>query len=292
MIHLHRLEGFYWVVKSGGYAKAARAFPYPITQPAVHQQVRKLEDDLGLTLLERVGKDRMLPTPAAQRLYRFVAPFFERLPAVVRELKAGDYGGELHLMAHGLVLRMLMPEWLARLQRKRPGVEIHLTETMRLDLVELLRGDTDLVVGWFPSIPDEVASIEVAVLHPFLVYPSKHRLGRKKRLRLEDFAGETLLCYPANELGHDLQMQALRERGIVPQNTISLDSADTILGFVEAGLGYSLIPWTMADGPKRRGVATQPLRLDGLRLPVSCAWRKDTPENPLLDAVLETAPRS
>lgn len=39
---LQRLEGFYWVARIGGYARAARAFPYPITQPGVHQQVRRL----------------------------------------------------------------------------------------------------------------------------------------------------------------------------------------------------------------------------------------------------------
>ena len=57
MIQLHRLEGFYWVARTGGYARAARAFPYPLTQPAVHQQVRKLEEDLGARLFER-GRGR------------------------------------------------------------------------------------------------------------------------------------------------------------------------------------------------------------------------------------------
>ena len=67
MIQLHRLEGFYWVARTGGYARAARAFPYPITQPAVHQQVKKLEAELGVTLFERVAKDKMKPTPAGVR---------------------------------------------------------------------------------------------------------------------------------------------------------------------------------------------------------------------------------
>jgi len=44
MVGIHRLEGFYWVARTGGYASAARAFPYPISQPGVHQQVKKLEE--------------------------------------------------------------------------------------------------------------------------------------------------------------------------------------------------------------------------------------------------------
>ena len=50
MIQIQRLEGFFWVATTGGYARAARAFPYPITQPAVHQQVKKLERELDITL--------------------------------------------------------------------------------------------------------------------------------------------------------------------------------------------------------------------------------------------------
>ena len=69
MVQLHRLEGFYWVGRTGGYAKAARAFPYPITQPAVHQQVKKLEAELGVSLFERVDKESIQTTAAGRRLY-------------------------------------------------------------------------------------------------------------------------------------------------------------------------------------------------------------------------------
>ena len=50
MIDLHRLAGFHLVATSGGYAKAARAADYPITQPALHQQVKKLEAEVGVEL--------------------------------------------------------------------------------------------------------------------------------------------------------------------------------------------------------------------------------------------------
>jgi DNA-binding transcriptional LysR family regulator len=68
MIQLHRLEGFYRVALHNGYAAAARGFPYPITQPAVYQQVRKLEEELGTRLFERAGRDRVEPTAAGRRL--------------------------------------------------------------------------------------------------------------------------------------------------------------------------------------------------------------------------------
>jgi len=89
MIQLYQLEGFYRVALHAGYARAARAFPYPITQPGVYQQVRKLEIDLGQTLFERIGHDRVALTGAGRRLFEFCEPFFRDLPDVVRDIEAG-----------------------------------------------------------------------------------------------------------------------------------------------------------------------------------------------------------
>src|SRR6185295_7090479 len=107
MIGLSRLEGFYWVARTGGYAKAARAFPWPITQPGVHQQVRRLESELEVRLFERTGKDSVAPPPAGQALFAAVAPFYEQLPALEASLRSGRVGGTLRIHAAGFVLRHL-----------------------------------------------------------------------------------------------------------------------------------------------------------------------------------------
>src|ERR1700753_2987382 len=73
-MQISRLEGFYWVARTSGYAAAARAFPYPLTQPAVFQQVRKLEGELGVRLFERVGKAEVRLTAAGRELYEHAAP--------------------------------------------------------------------------------------------------------------------------------------------------------------------------------------------------------------------------
>src|SRR3954463_12190254 len=99
MVQLSRLEGFYWVARTEGYARAARAFPYPITQPGVHQQVKRLESELGFSLFERVGKDRGVLTPQGRALYAYVAPFLEGISGVVQSLQQGELGGTLRIHA-------------------------------------------------------------------------------------------------------------------------------------------------------------------------------------------------
>lgn len=291
MIQLHRLEGFYWVARTGGYARAARAFPYPITQPAVHQQVKKLEGELGVTLFERAGKDRMLLTPAGSRLYDFVRPFYESLPGVVRSLREGDYGGELTICTAALLLRGLMPAWIKRLTRRHPEVQVHLAETMRPALDELRRGDADLVVDHVPEVPPDVATMRVATVHPFIVMPRDHRFAGRKRVPLSAFEGDTFISYSPRLLARDLQLQALARQGVAPPHMLSASSADAILGFVESGLGWSLVPSLDPTGPKSKGVAVLPLTSPKLEFPIVAAWRKDAPENPILDAALEVAPR-
>jgi len=290
MIQLHRLEGFYWVARTGGYARAARAFPYPITQPAVHQQVKKLEGELGVPLFERIGKDRMKLTPAGDRLFHFVGPFFEGLPGVVRSLVDGEYGGEIHLSVAALALRSILPAWIKRVHRAHPGIQVHMTEAPNPDLEVLRRGDVDLVVDYFPEIPGDCASLQVGEMRPFLILPRSHELAGRDSVTLTDCAGETFVAYNPGLLPHQLQMQALAFFGVTPPGMLSASAAESIIGFVEAGLGWSLIPSFEPQGPKGRGIRAYSIDSPSVTYPVYAVWRKDTPENPVLDALLEEAP--
>src|SRR5262249_5446593 len=124
MNSLDRLTGFYWVARTGGYARAVRAFPYPITEPGVHQQVRRLEAELGVSLFRRVAKDRMALTAQGRALLAVVAPFLESLRVTVDALRAGAFGGTLRGGAAALLVQELLPGWPRRLQPRPPDVDV------------------------------------------------------------------------------------------------------------------------------------------------------------------------
>jgi DNA-binding transcriptional LysR family regulator len=290
MIQLHRLEGFYRVAVAGGYARAARNFPYPITQPAVHQQVRKLEGDLGAVLFERVGKDQMRLTAAGRQLYAFCTPFFERLPAVVRAIRATSYGGELRIDASGLALRRLMPAWIKRLRKARPDIQIELREIAAPDPERLRRGDADLLIDWLPGVGDEFERRIVARAHVFLVLPSDHALARERVVDLAALGSEPFVSYTPDLPHHAMQLAELTRVGNAPSRMLSAGSVDSILGFVGAGLGYSLVPWLDDKGPKIRGVVTHLVTNDDTALPIHAAWWPGTAPNPLVAGAIEVAP--
>ncbi len=288
-IQIARLEGFFHVARTGGYAKAARAFPYPITQPAVHQQVRKLEGELGVKLFQRTARDRMELTPAGRALHACVAPFMESLPDVVRSVRDGTFGGRLTIHAASLVIRRLLPGWFQRLKLARPDIAVDLHEAEEPALSLLRSGGTDIVVDFVPQVPSDVTVTRVATTFGFAVAPAGHPVAARRRWRLEDLRGETFISYSRALAPHELQMSVLREHGIVPPRVISLGSAESILGFVEAGLGWSLVPWLDPKGPSSPHITTCPLRGARSRFPVHAAFRRHDANNPLIVAALAAA---
>lgn len=289
-VQLHRLEGFFWVARTGGYAKAARAFPYPITQPAVHNQVKKLEDDLGVRLFERVAKDRMEPTASGRVLYDFVRPYFEALPAVIRSVQAGSFSGELRVASSSLLLRHLMPPWIRRLHDAHPTAQVHLQEETSDGAVALLRrGSVDLVVDHLYEVPDDLATMTVATLRAVVVVPE----SLESVNGLADLASTPFVAYAPGLRARELQFAALGMEDVSPDSLLSGWSAETIMGFVAAGLGWSILPWVDEEGPNVDGLRSFPLEPSksdtNPTFEVFAAWRKDTPEHPLLDAMLELA---
>ncbi len=290
MIQLNRLEGFYWVAREGGYAKAARAFPYPITQPAVHQQVKKLEGEVGVALFERIGKDRIELTPAGRRLFDFVAPFYTGLPRVIRHAQSGEAEGEFRIESAPIFVRHIVPAWLRRLQKKHPGISIELCEMRDQTCERLVCGETDLVIGYLPKVPAGIATQRVATLYPFIVHPSNHALAKRKRVGVKDIGGEVFLGYAKGSVMRKLQDRELRQAGTEPAQIITTDSVDVILGFVASGLGVSLIPFLTPEGPKMHGLVARPFGGKRNRYPVHAAWRESASDSPLIQAVLSLAP--
>jgi DNA-binding transcriptional LysR family regulator len=286
-MQIARLEGFYWVARTGGYAAAARAFPYPLTQPAVFQQVRKLENELGVRLFERVGKAEVRLTAAGRQLYDHAAPFFERLPAVERALKAATPARELRLAAEALILQQVLPGWIRRLQRREPELSVEVRELAAPDPEVVRSGEVDLAVAYFPSaLPAGLASRRVATLSSFMVLPADSELARRPRVGLRQLASETFVTYNPGTIHHELQRRALARSGVAPMRMIAASTTEVILALVAAGVGCSLVPSIDQALLRRRAVVARPFAPGQGRFPVLAVWRASGPANPAVDIAL------
>ncbi len=288
MIGLSRLVGMVWVARHQSYAKAARAFPYPITQPGLFQQVRRLEEELGFDLFVRTAKDRVELTAPGRSLFERVSPFLDDLEELVDLLQRGK-GGVLRLEASALVLRQLMPGWLRKLRASEAELEIRVTETVRPDLTRLSTGKADLIVDFLPAkLPKGVSSRVVAMAYGYLVVPS--RSEKKQCIELADMGDEEFIAYPSWTQHREIQNQALSEAGVQPKRITEVGTADSMLSLVAAGLGYTLVPWLHSDGPNLAGTwSFKQERLDA-SFPIQCAWGEASSQDPMLKNALAAAP--
>jgi DNA-binding transcriptional LysR family regulator len=286
MISMSRLEGFYWVAKTGGYAKAARAFPWPITQPGVHQQVRRLERELEVPLFERTGRDAVALTAAGRALFGAVAPFYEQLPALEAGIRKGTVGGTLRIHSAAHVLKHFMPAWLRALQRKRPDIEVSLHEARTADLELLRKSETDLLVDWVPEVPKDLEARKIGEVKAFIVVPTSHALAKRSRVELDELMDTPFVAYGADRELRALQDEAFRQHGLTPRVTHAADSSETILAFVAAGLGFSLVPSASEAGPHVGGVAAFPLERPRATFPIYALWRRRVLKHPLIEAAL------
>jgi len=286
VIQLHRLEGFYRVAVAGGYTRAARDFPYPISQPGVHQQVSKLEAELGKKLFDRQGRDHVELTAAGRRLFEFVKPFFQGLPLVAREIGAGTFGGLLRIDAAALEIRYLMPGWIQQLRRARPDIDVDLEEVQVPDFSRLADGKTDLLVDYLPKLPAGMDAQRVGTHYVFIVVPEQGLELGSRTPNLRSLRGKPFVSFHPSLPHCQLQLSALGGGGAPRQRTLSASSTEAILGFVAAGLGYSLVPWPDASGPQFPGVLALRQKGPGTEFPILAAWRKRAEPDPLINAAL------
>jgi DNA-binding transcriptional LysR family regulator len=252
----------------------------------VHQQVSKLEAELGKKLFERQGRDSVTLTAAGRCLFDFVQPFFQGLPVLAREIGAGNFGGLLRIDAAALEIRYLMPRWIQQLRRARPDIDVDLEEVQVPDFSRLSNGKTDLLVDYLPQLPAGLEAQRVGTHYVFIVVPKQgFELGSRVP-SLRSLKDKPFVSFHPSLPHCQLQLNALDALGAQRRKMLSASSTEAILGFVAAGLGYSLVPWPDARGPQFRGVTAIRQKGRGTEFPILAAWRKRAEPDPLISAAL------
>jgi DNA-binding transcriptional LysR family regulator len=253
-VRLHQLEGFFHVATQGGFARAASAMPYPITEPALHQQVRKLERALATSLLVRGPGRRMVTTAEGRALLAFVTPYFEGLPRALRAL-AGGAGGEVAVGAEPLLVEGLCAEALADLRAKAPGCRARLIEAEVPDLVRMLsRGEVDVAVAGLLGAPAGIDYERIGCLGLELLVPPGHPVAARKAsaLRPGDLVGHDVIVYAKGSFGRAFTEQALARAGVPLSVAAEASSAAAMKALVRAGVAPAFVPSLSRPRTRRR----------------------------------------
>jgi len=292
VISLRQLRYFASLARHQHFGRAAD--DCAVTQPALSMQIRELEREIGVELVERRAGEVALTTTGIE-----VAKRAERILAAARDLV--DFARHREILSGSLKLGIiptlapyLLPRLLPRLQQAYPSLRLDVRETQTAALIgELVAGDLDCVLL---ALPVEHADVDTVSLFKdrFLLAASADEPMPRRPLKAEDVDQHRLILL---EEGHCLRDQALAFCATKRRDSaaaLGSTSLATVMQMVANGYGVTLVPEIAAEVEVRdrrvalkRFAAPEPGRTIGL------AWRRTSPRRRDFDALREavrTAP--
>lgn len=247
-MELRHLRYFLAVAETLHFRRAAEALL--VSQPAVSQQIRDLEAELGAPLFERVGR-RVLLTEAGETYRRFARRAFAELEsgrAALDELR-NLRRGRLRIGALQTIVSGRLPDLLARFLTDHPDVVLIVRELAAGEIAAgVANGELDLGVTF---IPPGQAGLEAEPLFAeefVLIVGPDHRLAGRRRVRVADLKEIPLTLLPDGYFSRRAVDQAFAEAGVVPKVAIEMNVVGAILQTVARSGGATMLPSLAVDG--------------------------------------------
>ena len=274
MIDLAAVTSLRAVATHGSVVSAADALGY--TPSAVSQQVKRLERQTGVPLLERVGRGVML-TSHGRHLVDAGSRLLADLEAVESGLhqRAHTVAGRLRVTAFSTAMRGLVAPIARALREAHPDLTLALTEREPWDTIDLVAsGQTDLGVvhrwGDLPlGIPEHLCAETVAHDVADVIVHRDHRLAGVRRLSPQDLLDEEWIATPEGTICRQWLRRMYDGTGRLPRIAHTAMEFDSHLALVGAGLGIALVPAWVASRWARDWSRCPPTN----RCPRARCWR-------------------
>lgn len=256
------------------------AYRLGLTQPALSQRIRALEDEVGTALLQRDRRHVLLTPAGAAFLDPARASVANARLAKVQALRAarGEVG-HLRLGFTVIAFYGLLPSAVDRMRRLHPDVRVELTE-LNSPMLEaaLTAGDIDLAVLHPPVAAKGLGTRRLPDQHLILALPHEHPLVGENPIALGMLEGEPFLIAP-RAIGpgiYDRVIAYFRAQGFSPNIVQEITPMTTLTGLVSAGVGMGFVTDGIAT-LTRPGVVFRPVEPRPPSLPMAAAWREPGP---------------
>lgn len=242
---LRHLRYFVAVAEERNFSRAAARLH--MAQPPLSQQIKQLEGELGLTLLER--NTRRVDLTAAGAVYleraREILAAVDDAADVAARVAAGR-AGRLAIGCVGSATYSLLPAVARRMRAELPDVEFAFRgEVLSPDQVQALHaGSLDLGLLRPPVESRGLTVVPVRRDRLWAAVPTGHRLGGRRRLRVADLRGEDLVVHAGGgrSVMNGLVQGVCAARGFAPVFAHEVAETSTLVTFVAAGLGIAVVP--------------------------------------------------
>lgn len=291
MIDLAALTALRAVADEGSVIGAARALGY--TPSAVSQQVKRLERQAGLALLERVGRGVLL-TDAGRQLVEDGSHLLADLERIRADLHrtADTVAGHVRLTAFSTAMRGMIAPAVRRLLDAHPDLRITLEEREpweTVDLVSAGHSDVGVVHSWGDQpvvVPEHVETQVVAHDEADVLIPRDHALAGRDRVATLDLVDELWIATPPGTICRAWLDRMYVGTGRVPRIAHVAMEFDSHIALVEAGLGIALVP-RLGRQPLPAGVVAVPAYAPVPTRTVTVLHRRSSATSPAIRAVVD-----
>jgi LysR family transcriptional regulator, hydrogen peroxide-inducible genes activator len=287
-MNLKDLKYLVALADTGHFGKAAeRTF---VSQPTLSAQLKKLEEYLGVKLVERQPKNVQLTEVGKQIVVRARRMLDEsdEIIALARS-NTDPFAGKLKMALIPTIGPYLLPRVMQKIRKALPQLGLMLYEYQTEPLLKRLRdGEIDLgIMALLPALQDGLESRALYEEAFTVALPNHHPLAAKSSIKLQDLKGETLLLL---EDGHCLRDQALEVCSRVDvreAEDFRATSLETLRQMVVAGLGITLLPELAVETPfgSQRGLTIRQFAKPAPTRTVGAVWRKSSTREAAIAAV-------
>ena len=289
-MNLRDLRYLVAVAEHRHFGKAAQACF--VSQPTLSTQLRKLEETLGVTLIERGNRQIML-SPAGEQIVAQARKVLQEVNVLttLADQYRDPLGGQLKLGVIPTLAPYVLPRILTPLKELFPNLSLNLTESQTVPLVQKLKeGELDVLLLALPLNEENIVEYELCK-EPFLfAVPKSHAKADRKSVSVNDLSGESVLLL---EDGHCLRDQALdvcHSHRAEEDTNFRATSIETLRQMVAAGVGTTLMP-EMAVDTAHDDVVYLPFRNKPPHRNVGLCWRASSTRLPLLEELAPAVKR-
>ena len=240
-MELRELISFYHAAKLRSVSKTARALE--LGQPTVTTHLRKLEDELGITLFDRIKRPIQL-TSEGVTLLELVTPVVEAVDSLKIQMDHVEQRGSFVVGAYPDLVLHHLPKTVEAFNSQFPSVRLRLMARPYLPLIQLVKsGEIDLALCSPP--PSDEPSLQFTELFPYhvvLLTPPSHPLLDQSVVGLKDIAAWPMILPGPGSLTRQKVEQALKSNGINFDVILAVDDSESIKKYVEIGMGVAVAP--------------------------------------------------
>ena len=286
-MNLKDLKYLVALADTGHFGKAAeRTF---VSQPTLSAQLKKLEQYLGVKLVERQPKNLQFTEVGKQVVVRArrMLDEGEEIIALARS-NTDPLAGQLKVALIPTIGPYLLPRVMRKLRKALPHLRLMLYEYQTESLLKRLRdGEIDVGVLALPAPQDGLESRALYREAFTVALPDNHPLAGKSTIKVQDLKGQTLLLL---EDGHCLRDQALEvcsRIDVREAEDFRATSLETLRQMVVAGLGITLLPELAVESPfgSQRGMTIRQFSKPAPSRTVGAVWRKSSTRAAAIAAV-------